>query len=287
MGLITETHLSLAVTLLVLLAGVLHATWNAIAKTIPDQFVASGLIGLGCAIVSAILLPFAGLPHSAALPYVLCSTALHVGYTFALMQSYRLGDFGHTYPLARGTSPLLVAAGAWIFAGQRLGGVQLAGVVVVAVALMGLVFAGGRLSREDLPGTAVALLVGVSIAGYTIVDGLGVRHAHNSYGYIALLFVLQGPVLALSGFAFSRRDPAWRSVRTLRLGLFAGVISVAAYGIVIWAQDHGPFALVSALRETSVISAAIIAALVFHERFGWRRLPPAIAVVVGIVLMNL
>ena len=180
-----------------------------------------------------------------------------------------------------------MAAGAWIFADQGLNGVQLAGVIVVAGALMALVFAGGRLRRTDLPGTGVALLVGVSIASYTVIDGLGVRHAHNTYGYVALLFALQGPVLALGGFAFSRRDPAWRSPRTFGLGLGAGFILVAAYGIVIWAQAHGPFALVSALRETSVISAAIIATLIFHERFGWRRLPPAVAVVVGIVLMNL
>jgi drug/metabolite transporter (DMT)-like permease len=284
---VISSHLSPTVTLLVLLAGVLHAMWNAIAKTIENRFVASGLIGLGCAVVGAIALPLAGLPNSAALVFVLCSTTLHIAYTFALMQSYRLGDFGHTYPLARGTSPLLVAAGSWIFAGQRLNGVQLGGVLVVALALMALVFAGGRLRRDDVPGTVVAILVGISIAGYTIVDGLGVRHAHNAYGYIALLFVLQGPVLAIGGFALSPHDPAWRSPHTLRLGTFAGFISVAAYGIVIWAQDHGPFALVSALRETSVISAAIIATLIFHERFGWRRLPPSIAVVIGIVLMNL
>jgi drug/metabolite transporter (DMT)-like permease len=281
------THLSVAVTLLVLLAGVLHAVWNAIAKTITDSYVSAGLIGLGCTVVAAIALPFAGLPDEAALRYVVISTVLHVVYTFMLMQSYRLGDFGHTYPMARGTSPLLVAVGAWIFAGEDLDALQIAGVATVAAALMALVFSGGKLSRADLPATVAALLTGVAIASYTVSDGLGVRHAHNSYGYIALLFLLQGPILAVAGYLIRRDDPTWRSPRILSAGFGAGLISVAAYGIVIWAQDHGPFALVSALRETSVISAAVIATLFFKESFGWRRIPPSVAVVVGIVLINL
>jgi drug/metabolite transporter (DMT)-like permease len=280
-------HLTLSVTLLVLGAGVLHAVWNAIASAIEDKFLAFGLMAVSYTVIAAVALPLTGMPASAAVLFALVSAALHLAYNLALMQSYRLGDFGHTYPLARGTAPLLVAAGAWVFANEHLDGLQLAGIATVAGGLTAIVFAGGRLTRADLPATVAAILTGAAIASYTVVDGLGVRHAHNTFGYAALLFLLQGPVLVVAVVAVRRRDLARATPAHLAAGLAAGVLALAAYGIVIWAQTHGPLALISALRETSVISAAVIANFVFHERFGRRRLPPAVTVVVGIILLNL
>lgn len=281
------SQLTVGVTLLVLLAGVLHAVWNAVAKAITDKVVASGLLGLGCAVGAVVMLPFAGVPAAAAVPYLTASTLLHLVYLTALMESYRLGDFGHSYPIARGSAPLLVALGSWLFANQSLDGPQIAGVALIAGALTALVFMNGPLRRSDLPATVAALLTGLTIAAYTLMDGLGVRHSHNSAGYIAVLFVVQGPILF--GFAVARRhrDPLWHQHALVVRGLVAGLLSLAAYGIVIWAQARSPFALVSALRETSVISGALIAAIVFRERFGWRRLPPAVVVAVGIVLVTI
>jgi uncharacterized membrane protein len=280
-------HLSLTVTVLVLGAGVLHAIWNAIASAIKDKRVAVGLIGATEAVVAVICLPAVGMPRSSALAYVGASALTHVAYTYALMRSYRLGDFGRAYPLARGTSPLLVAVGAWFLADEHLAATQIAGISIVAGALIAIVFAGGRLTRADAPATLAAILTGVTIATYTILDGLGVRHAHNTFGYIALLFLLQGPVLAaIAGIPLRHRlsDIARADVPA---GLAAGVLSLAAYGIVIWAQTQGSLALVSALRETSVISAALIATLLFHEPLGRRRIGPAIAVAAGIVLLSI
>jgi drug/metabolite transporter (DMT)-like permease len=277
----------LGVTLLVLGAGVLHALWNAIASAVEDKLVAFGLIGVSATVVAAVTLPLTGMPRSTAIVFALVSAVLHLAYNCGLMQSYRLGDFGHTYPLARGTAPLLVAAGAWVFADEHLDAVQLLGIATVAGGLTAIVFAGGRLRRAEMPATVAALLTGGAIAGYTVVDGLGVRHAHNALGYTALLFLLQGPVMAGLAWARRRHDLAWVTPRNLTAGITAGVLSVAAYGIVIWAQTQGPLALVSALRETSVISGAIIAAVVFHEPFGRRRVPAAVAVVAGIILINL
>jgi drug/metabolite transporter (DMT)-like permease len=280
-------HLTLGVTGIVLCAGLLHAVWNAIASATEDKLVAFGLIGVSYTVVAAVALPLTGMPRSAAIVFVLCSAVLHLAYNFALMQSYRLGDFGRTYPLARGTAPLLVAAGAWGFANEHLDGLQLAGIATVAGGLVAIVFAGGRLTRADVPATMAALLTGAAIASYTVVDGLGVRHADNPLGYTALLFGLQGPVTAVVVAAARRHDLAWATPRNLAAGLTAGVLSLAAYGIVIWAQTQGPLALISALRETSVISAALIASIIFHEPFGRRRVPCALAVVAGIILINL
>lgn len=281
------THLTVTVTVLVLGAGVLHATWNAIASVIKDKLVAFGLIGLTETVVAAICLPLAGMPRSSALAYVAASAMIHVAYTYALLHSYRLGDFGRAYPLARGTSPLLVAVGAWFLADEHLAAIQIAGVSVVAAGLIAIVFAGGRLTRADVPATLAATLTGITIAAYTVLDGLGVRHAHNAVGYTTLLFLLQGPVVAaIAGFSL-RRQRAEAELADVAAGVAAGALSLVAYGIVIWAQTHGPLALVSGLRETSVISAALIATLLFHEPLGRRRLGPAIAVVAGIVLISL
>jgi drug/metabolite transporter (DMT)-like permease len=281
------THATVSVTLLVLLAGVLHATWNAMAKAIDDKQVAFGLIGGGCGAAAAVALPFTGMPGGRATVFALVSAAIHIGYNLALMRAYRLGAFGQTYPIARGTSPLLVAAGAWLFASEHLGVLQLLGVGTVAGGLVALVFVNGRPARAETAAIVAAVMTGVTIASYTLVDGLGVRHATTAFSYIALLFVAQGPILLAVALISRRHQPAWRSPRTLAAGLGAGLLSLAAYGIVIWAQTHGPLAVVSALRETSVISAAVIAAVWFHEPFGWRRLPPATAVVAGVVLLNL
>jgi drug/metabolite transporter (DMT)-like permease len=243
--------------------------------------------GAAQAAIAIVALPIAGLPRGGAILFAAGSAVIHIAYTAALLQSYRLGDFGRAYPLARGTAPVLVGVGAWFIAGEHLTSLQIAGTCTIAAALCAIVFAGGRLTRADLPATAAALLTGVTIASYTIVDGLGVRHAHNPVGYLALLFAFEEPaILAIAAYRLRHRVRR-RLLRDIPAGFTAGLISVLAYGIVVWAQTHGPLALVSALRETSVITAALIATLLFKEPFARRRLVPSVAVVLGIVLIAL
>jgi drug/metabolite transporter (DMT)-like permease len=279
-------HLTPAVTLLVLFAGVVHAAWNAIASRIEDPLLAFALIGLTETAVAAASLAIAGTPAGAAVGFAAGSAAVHVAYTYALLHSYRLGGFGRAYPLARGTSPLLVAVGAWFLADEHLDALQLAGVGTIAAGLFSLVFVGGRPQRDDWPAIGAALLTGGTIAGYTVLDGLGVRHAGNPLGYVALLFVLQGPVVAIIAAVALRGRLRQSRGGDVRAGVSAGLLSMLAYGIVVWAQTRGPLALVSALRETSVISAALISTLVFKEPYGRRRIGPAVAVVAGILLIS-
>ncbi len=280
-------HLTPVVIALVLGAGVLHATWNAISSAIDDKTAAFVLIGAAQAAFAVVALPIVGLPRSGAVPFAAGSAVIHIAYTAALLQSYRLGDFGHTYPLARGIAPLLVGLGAWFIVGEHLDALQVTGTCMIAVALTGIVFAGGRLTHADMPATAAALLTGVTIASYTVIDGLGVRHAHRPLAYLALLFALQSPAWVVIAARHLRQGVDRRLRNDVPVGFGAGLISVLAYGIVVWAQTHGPLALVSALRETSVISAALIATLLFKEPFARRRLLPSIGVVLGIILIAL
>jgi drug/metabolite transporter (DMT)-like permease len=279
-------ELSASIVLLVVGAGLLHAVWNAIAKYVEDRLVAFALIGIVSTVAGGAALAVTGLPYRTAVSFAVVSAVLHIGYDFALMNSYRLGAFNQTYPIARGTSPLVVTVGAYFLADEHLPAVAVIGVVVLAAGLMSVALSSGRLTRSDLPAVGAAVVTGLAIAGYTLVDGLGVRRAHDPYAYAGLLFLLQGPAFPL--IAVYRRPAAvWRSVSTLDRGLTAGVLCVVAYAIVLWAQTRAPLAEVAALRETSVISAALIGTLFLKERFGSRRVVAAVLVASGIVLISL
>ena len=282
---ILHSALTPFIVAMVLGAGVLHAVWNAIAKQVDDRLTAFALIGVVSTVAGGLTLLVTGLPDGAAVPYAVLSAGLHVVYDLALMHSYRLGAFNQTYPIARGTSPLVVVVGAYFLAHERLPGVALAGVVVLAVGLMSLALSSGRLSRADVPAVGAAVFTGVAIASYTLVDGLGVRRAHDPYAYAALLFLLLGPVFP--AVVLVRRPlSVWRAGSVVRRGLVAGALTLAAYTIVLWAQTRAPLAEVAALRETSVISAALIGTVFLKERFGARRVTAAVLVATGIVLIS-
>jgi drug/metabolite transporter (DMT)-like permease len=277
--------LTTLIVVMVLGAGILHAVWNAIAKYVDDRLTAFAMIGVVSTLAGGVALVVTGLPAGNAIPFAVISAALHVAYDLALMNSYRLGAFNQTYPIARGTSPLIVAVGAYLFAHEHLPAVALVGVVVLAVGLMSVAFSSGRLSRTDLPAVGAAVLTGVMIASYTLVDGLGVRRAHDPYAYAALLFLLLGPVFPVV-VLWRRPRHVWRPGPAMGRGLLAGVLTLAAYTIVLWAQTRAPLAEVAALRETSVIWAALIGAALLHERFGSRRVTAAVVVATGIVLIS-
>jgi drug/metabolite transporter (DMT)-like permease len=275
--------LPLSVTLAVLAAAITHATWNAIAHGIRDQTLSFGLIGAGGIIVAIPLVIVVAAPRSDAWPYLLGSVAIHVFYNLLLMRCYRYGEFGQVYPLARGISPLVVTILAAVFVGEHLALPQLAGVAVVSGGLAALVFFGHRPGRAAL---LAAIGTGLTIAAYTVVDGVGVRLSASPVGYIGWLMLLQS--LCVPAFAlFRRRDVlASQPPRILLTGLLAGALSVLAYGLVLWAQTRGALAPIAALRETSVIFGAIIGTLVFREPFGRARIAATVLVAAGIVLLN-
>jgi drug/metabolite transporter (DMT)-like permease len=261
----------------VLLAAVLHASWNALLKPIDERLATFALGGLATAAVCLPAAPFE-VPNRAAWSYVAASGALHVVYNMLLARSFAAGEFNQVYPLARGSSPLLVALGAAVLAHEHLGGARLAGLLVVSAGLSALA---GRPRRGDGPAVGLALCTGVLIAAYTLVDGIGVRHAGDPLSYIVWLFALQS---ILTAVVARRQLPG--VVHRWRRGLTVAVLSTAAYGLVIWAQRHGALAAIAALRETSVIIAAGIGAIVFHERLGTRRTMASVTVVAGVVLLN-
>ena len=276
--------MNVTVVLVVLAAGLLHAVWNAMTKSLHDQYASFALLNLGIAITSIVMVPLVGLPRSACLAYLFASTACHLGYELFLMGAYRRADFSQSYTIARGIAPLLVSVAGFVFANEHLGPRGLLGIVVIVVGIVSLVLRRGGAVTQKL-GVVWALATGAAIAVYTVVDGLGVRASHDSFQYGALLFALQS-VLWLS-FVFSRRQAWWPSPRKVVIGMSSGLISMAAYLTVLWAQARAPLGVVSALRETGVLWAAVIGAVVFKEGRLRRVVVPALLVVAGIALLSI
>ena len=279
-------HLTPAIIAAVIGAGALHASWNAMVKQVSDRLMAFAWIGIASTIGGCSALLVTGLPYRAAIGFAIASAVIHVAYDLALMNSYKLGAFNQTYPIARGTSPLLVAVGAYFLAHEHLGPAAVLGIATLAAGLMSLAFSAGRLTRQDAPAVGAAILTGLTIACYTIVDGLGVRRAGDPWAYTALLFALQGPPLALMA-AVRRPAVSWRERATAQRGLAAGILSVLAYGVVLWAQTKAPLAEVAAIRETSVVFAALIGMAALGEEFGKRRVAAAVVIATGIVLIGM
>jgi drug/metabolite transporter (DMT)-like permease len=276
------TGIPVGVTLAVLGAATLHAGWNAAAHHVTDRLVGFVLIGASCSLLAAGLIPFVAAPSSAAWPFIAGSAAMHVVYNLMLMRSYSIGEFNQMYPLARGTSPWVVAIAAAVFIGVRL-----LGVIVISLGLITLVGAGGRPGRRELPALSAAFATGLAIATYTVLDGVGVRRSGSTLGYVAWLFLLQGLPLPIGAFTVVGRPLLARCRELLGIGVLSGVASFAAYGIVIWAQTRAPLATVAALREVSIVVGAILGAVLFHERFGRWRVVGSVLAVTGIALLQL
>jgi drug/metabolite transporter (DMT)-like permease len=276
-----------AVVPVVLLAALLHATWNAMAHAVPDRLIGFALIGTAYLVAGGAMAAAAPPPAAGSWVYLAASVLLHVLYSLLLMRSFMLGDFGQVYPLARGTAVAVVAVLATAAVGEAMPPVRLVGVILVCLGLVALVAPLGRTGRAEVPAVVAALGTGVMIAGYTTVDGVGVRGSGSVLGYTGWLFLLQGAALPILAYARRGRGLARRAGPYLLAGLAGGVLSLAAYGLVLWAQTRAPLAPVAALRETSSLMGAIVGAVVFRESFGRRRVLAAAVVTVGVVLTDL
>lgn len=277
--------MSLTIVLLVLLAGLIHAVWNALAKGITSQTTSFALMNLGIAVTSWSALPFIGVPRAQAWPFVLASVACHIGYELFLMGSYQRANFSRAYPIARGVAPLLVSLGGLVLASERIGLKGLAGIIFIVIGVISLSYVRNS-TTLDRVGVYWALATGVAIAVYTVVDGLGVRRSHDPLRYAVALFALQSTMWVVA--VVVRRGWKWNDKpSTISIGITAGLMSLVAYTIVLYAQTKAPLGIVSALRETGVVWAAAIGVVIFKEGRARAIMAPAVAVVIGIALLSL
>jgi drug/metabolite transporter (DMT)-like permease len=278
--------MSLFVTLLVLAAAVMHASWNALIKAGNDKVVMQCLVMFFAGLPVIPFLAFLPLPAPAAWPFLALSLAVHVVYYVTLVNAYRYGALSQVYPIARGAAPLMIALGAWAFAGEAMGAVEWGGVIIASAGIMSLAAPGGMPRDEEMKAIGFALATAITIALYSLADGIGVRRSENALSYIAWLLALDAfPVLFAA--LWLRRGNIAASFRPhLKWAVVGGVLSALGYGIVIWAMGRAPLAHVSALRETSVILAAIIGSTLLGEPFGRRRILAAVLVAGGNALLH-
>jgi drug/metabolite transporter (DMT)-like permease len=272
----------------VLLAAACHAGWNAAIKRGLDPLATTVSISLGAALLALALMPFAGLPEAAAWPFVIASMLIHLFYFAALIESYRSGDMGQVYPIARGSAPLMTAAATTMLLGERIGWLGWSGVVLLAAGVLLISQRGGRdLARLDRRAVGFALFTAVTVCAYSVVDGVGARLSGNANAYSLALFVGIGPVMAL--YALARSGPAVFTAmrRHPAIGLAGGALQLGSYAVAIWAMTVAPIALVAALRETSVLFGAVIAVVLLKEPLRASRIAAALLIVTGLALIRL
>ena len=277
--------MSSSLVLIVLTAAFLHAFWNALVKGSGDKTIVLGLIALGHVVPGVAITVLAPLPGWGALPYIIASTLLHWGYYYFLNLAYQKGDLSLVYPITRGLAPVMVALGAQIWIGESLPVLAWLGILAVSAGVMVL---SQGIFKTAVPKTSIvaAAIVATIVASYSLVDGIGVRLSDSIMGYIGWLFTAEACVAL---FIFKTRWTRLRllPVKTWLLGFIGGILSATAYALVLYVKTEAPLGVVSALRETSVIFAALIGVIWFGEGPKTRRLLAGVIVGVGTVLIGL
>ena len=279
--------MSVTVFVVVLFAAFLHALWNSMVKGDGDKQLAIAAVVFGHVPIALVLIPFVDFPAPASWPYIVSGGLLHVGYQVFLARAYRAGDLSQVYPIARGSAPLMVTIVSVSFLGVALTSLQLLAIVIIAVGIMSICMVRGEDAKINYHGAGLALITGMFIASYSLVDGLGARLAGTAVGYYSWLTVINSLVFLVVVLVDRPRIFQDIAARAKTVFIVGGIASFAAYALVIWAFTQAPIALVTALRETSIVFALLISTYHLKERFGWGKLTAVILTFCGVVLLRI
>jgi drug/metabolite transporter (DMT)-like permease len=276
--------MTLTVFAIILFAAALHAGWNAVVKGASDTLLTAILVAAFAGLIAVAALPFLPPMASASWPFILTSTVLQIAYYGLVAGAYRYGDMSKTYPLMRGTPPLLVALISTVALGVSLSLPAWIGIALISAGLLSLMRSSG--GAADSRGIQLALLNALVIAGYTLVDGARVRLSGAPATYVMWVFVLNAVPLLL--WALLRRPGfAAYARQNWRLGLIGGIATLASYGLALWAMTEAPVPVVAALRETSILFGTAIAVFVLKEEVPRLRLAAVIVIALGAAALRL
>jgi drug/metabolite transporter (DMT)-like permease len=274
------------VLLIVLFAAALHATWNALVKGASDKLISMTAVVLGHVPFALLALPFVPLPDAASVPYIFAGAALHVGYQLFLLWAYRQGDLTQIYPIARGTAPLIVAAFSVLVFRETLTTMQLVAITTIGCGIMSLVLVRGSQGMHNPGGAVLALITGCFVAGYSMVDGYGARSAGTAVGFYAWLTILNAIAFAVI-VAITSPGVLRTTIRSHRKTMaIGGAASFVAYALVVWAFTQAPIAVVTALRETSIVFALLIGVFFLKERLNLVKLISAMLTMLGALMLR-
>lgn len=277
--------MSNTVFFVVLLAALMHASWNALIKGRGDRFFSISTLGVAQGLISLAGLPFVSVPSGATWFWILASAALHTGYKLFLIRAYTAGDLGQVYPLARGTAPLLSSVIALVFLHETLGPFLWMGVATLCAGIALMSFKGGSAGALDIKASLWALGTSLFITGYTVVDAVGARGAASAASYVIWMFVFDGLAIAIV-YAAVRRGRVVAVMRELPVGFLTATLSLGAYWLIIWAMTKAPIGAVAALRESSILFAVAISVFLLKERASNWRLASAAMILAGVILMR-
>ncbi|MCS0501162.1 EamA family transporter [Ancylobacter mangrovi] len=276
-----------SVFIAVMAAAAMHASWNAILKIRLDPFLAMVLVNAACGVFALPVALALGPPEPDVWLWILASILLHLGYYLTLCGAYRRADMGLVYPIARGTAPLLTTMLSATLLDEAIDLQSFLGVALLACGILAIAWPRRGMAAFDGAALRLALSCGVSITIYTLVDGLGARHAGSPHLYTSWLFVADSILLSVVGLVWKGPSGLKPALSFLGPGFAGGAMSLTAYWITIWAMTQAPIGLVAAVRESSVLFAAVIAVVVLREPLRAERMAAAALIVVGLVLIKL
>ena len=276
--------MSLDVFVIIMLGAALHATWNAVVKGGDDKLLTTCMIASFASLIALAVIPFLAVPATQSWPFIGASVIFQVLYFVLVASTYRVADMSQTYPIMRGTAPLLVATASLGLLSESLSAFAWLGIAVICIGILSMAAAPSAGQRK---GILLALLNAAVIAGYTLIDGIGVRKSDAPAAYTLWIFLLTGIPLGAWALARRRREFSRYLARHWRPGVIGGFGTVASYGLALWAMTAAPIATVAALRETSILFGVVISALVLKEQLTRARIVAACIIAAGAMVLRL
>ena len=278
--------MSLDIFIAVILAAFLHATWNAMVKNEENKYLAVTAIVLGHVPASVFIILLTPFPSIESIPFIILSALMHNGYNWYLLSAYKFGDLTKVYPIARGTAPILVTIVSLIFLGVALSNFEVLGIFIISLGILSLSFQGAK-SLKNRSAVIYALVTGFFIMGYSITDGYGARVSNSFLSYMGWVFILNAFSFPL---ILKINDKSKVITKIFKEGkkifFIGGTLSYIVYGIVVWGFTQAPIALITALRETSIIFALLIGIIFLKEKFTLLKVIATFVIFFGVALLK-
>ena len=272
--------------LAIILAAFLHAVWNAMVKNEDNKYLAVTAIVLGHVPVSVLIILLTPIPSVESIPFIILSALLHIGYEWYLLSAYRFGDLTKVYPIARGTAPILITIVSLIFLGIALSNFEILGIFIISLGILSLSLQGAK-GIKNRSAVIYALVTGFFIMGYSITDGYGARVSNSFLSYMGWSFILNATIFPIILKINNKSEIITKTFKEgKKIFFIGGTLSYIVYGIVIWGFTQAPIALITALRETSIIFALLIGTFFLKEKFTLLKVIATFIIFFGVALLK-
>jgi len=276
----------LNIFLAIILAAFLHAVWNAMVKNEDNKYLAVTAIVLGHVPVSVLIILLTPIPSVESIPFIILSALLHIGYEWYLLSAYRFGDLTKVYPIARGTAPILITIVSLIFLGVALSNFEILGIIIISLGILSLSLQGAK-GIKNRSAVIYALVTGFFIMGYSITDGYGARVSNSFLSYMGWSFILNATIFPIILKINNKSEIITKTFKEgKKIFFIGGTLSYIVYGIVIWGFTQAPIALITALRETSIIFALLIGTFFLKEKFTLFKVIATFVIFFGVALLK-